>query len=31
MRRDWRKYNKELVRRGKIFIDPKTIDVTYAK
>jgi len=28
MRRDWRKYNKELVRRGEILIDPETIAVT---
>jgi len=27
MRRDWRKYNKELVRRGEILIDPETIAV----
>jgi len=28
MRRDWRKYNKELVRRREILIYPETIAVT---
>jgi len=28
MRRDWKKYNKELVRRGEILIDPESIAVT---
>jgi len=28
MRKDWRKCNKELVRRGEILIDPETIAVT---
>jgi len=28
MRRGWRKYNKELVRRGGILVDPETIAVT---
>ena len=28
MRRDWKKYNRELVRRGEILIAPETIAVT---
>jgi hypothetical protein len=28
MSRDWKKYNRELVRRGEILIDPETIAVT---
>ncbi len=31
MRRDWKKYNRELVRRGEILIDPEAIAVASNK
>jgi len=31
MSRDWRKYNRELVRRGEILINPEIIGVSQKK
>jgi len=31
MRRNWKKYNRELVRRGEILIDPEVTAVTFNK
>jgi len=31
MSRDWKKYNKELIRRGEILIDPEILAVSQEK
>jgi len=31
MSRDWKKYNRELVRRGEILIDPEILGVSQKK
>jgi len=28
MSRDWKRYNRELVRRGEILIDPEMVAIT---